>query len=179
MYRLGFGCLQYFGDFFHCEGFDLRGVSLWKLDAAGDAHVFVDILHLIGEGEDGAENRCVAFDGGGSYVSFSSVPARLFVIEVLNELLDVVCADVPHPHRAEHWDQHFFYDTFIEGIGRRCESRSLDLKVFFAEFCKSDSVGALLNTIQFDFFLKGFYEGVDLFVELLVGEVGLGGLENF
>ena len=86
---------------------------------------------------------------------------------------------IPHPHCAEHRNKHFFYDIFVEGIGSGGESGFLDLKVFLAEFGEADPVGTFLNAVQRDFFFKGFYEGVDLLVELLVGEVGLGGLENF
>lgn len=106
-------------------------------------------------------------------MSLFTVSTRLFIAKILDKLLYVIGTDFFHSECAEHGHEFFADDLFVKGKGVGGEGRLFDIEVFFAELGKADSVGALLYAIGCDFFLKGFDERIDLFVELLIRKIGL------
>ena len=107
-----------------------------------------------------------------------AVSSRSFGGEILDELLDVVCAYVTQPERAEHRDQHFTDDLFVECVCDRGEPRLLYFEVFRGELSEAHTVGASLNAELGDLILELLYEGVEFSVELLVCQFRLGRFED-
>ena len=107
-----------------------------------------------------------------------SVSARSFGGEILDELLDVVCAYVTQPESAEHRDQHFTDDLFVECVCDRGEPRFLYFEVFRGELSEAHTVGTSLNAELGDLVLELLYEGVEFPVELLVCQFRLGRFED-
>ena len=162
------------------ERLDFLGLFLGKLDTPGATDIVLNVFELIRHGDDGTKNCSIPFGRTCRDAALTAVKAFLLGGEILNELLNVVGAQVLHLQPSEHRHQLFVDDLGIEIVGLRRERVLFDLKILNAEIGEGDLVGAnrTHRPLVFNLLLKGGDERLKLAVELGVGKIWLRGLKG-